>query len=331
MYVVRPDLAHNRIDTKLHIMAYPIWDREYAESMKGRYKSGLLRQKVYHSNSEVFHAGGYTTESGKDVSLPIDDPMLTGTKFYKEEFSVDNVEVRTDKVLTSVVNEDCIIVAKEMLDEGYNPALMNLADAYMACGHYKQGWRAQEESLCRVTTLSRSLFQYFHAKSGKKDRYAQDVNVQVIEKAYPMDINFGGVYSPGVTVFRNAHDHYAFLEEPYKVGIISVAALSFNGKIPEDLQYMNPEGGFTPEGLVIMKNKIRTIYRLALANGHDALVAGAFGCGAFKLPGAVVASLFNEILNEPEFKNKFRKVTFAILAKVKSDARFVPFYELFNR
>lgn len=312
-------------------MAYPKWDREYAESMTGPYKSGQLRQQVYKSNGEVFHAEGYTTESGKNVSMPAEDPMLSGTKFYCEEFSVDNVPTCTDKVLTNVVNKDCLVVAKEMLDEGYNPAVLNLADAYIACGYYKKGLRAQEESICRVSTLSRSLYQYYHAKTGKKDRYAKDVNVEVVQKAYPMDINFGGVYSPGVTVFRNADDHYAFLDEPYKVGIVSVAALSFNEKSGKDLHYQSSDGGFTPEGLTIMKNKIRTIYRLALANGHDSLVAGAFGCGAFRLPGSEVASLFNEILNEPEFQNKFRKITFAILAKIKSDERFLPFYELFNR
>lgn len=312
-------------------MSYPTWDRSYAEGMTGLFKSRVLRQQVYTSNCEVFHAGGYTTESGKDVSLPVDDPMLTGTKFYSEAFSVNDIEVKTDKVLTNTVNRDCIIVAKEMQDEGYNPAVLNLADAYAACGHYKQGWRAQEESLCRATTLSRSLYQYYKATSGKADRYAQEVNVTLIKSAYPMDINFGGVYSPGVTVFRNSADDYAFLEDPYKIGIISVAALSFKEKTGKDLQYQNPEGGFTPEGLAIMKNKIRTIYRIALVNGHDSLVAGAFGCGAFRLPGKDVANLFNEILNEQEFKNKFRKVTFAILAKKKSDERFQPFYDLFNQ
>ena len=311
-------------------MSYPTWDRAHAEEMKGPYKSGQLRMEVYRNNCEVFKNGGYTTESGKDVLMPVDDPMLAGTKFYSEEFSVDNVEVRTDKVQTNVVNQDCVVVAKQMLEEGLNPAVLNLADADTACGHYKQGWRAQEESLCRATTLSRSLYQYYHAKSGKKDRYAKDVNVTVISSSYPMDILFGGVYSPGVTVFRNADDHFAFLEEPYKIGIVSVAALSFKEDTGRDLQYQNQEGGFTPEGLTIMRNKIRTIYRIALANGHDSLVAGAFGCGAFRLPPRDVANLFNEILNETEFKNKFKKVTFAILAKSNSDERFIPFYELFN-
>ena len=176
-------------------MSYPTWDRAHAEEMKGPYKSGQLRMEVYRNNCEVFKNGGYTTESGKDVLMPVDDPMLAGTKFYSEEFSVDNVEVRTDKVQTHVVNQDCVVVAKQMLEEGLNPAVLNLADADTACGHYKQGWRAQEESLCRATTLSRSLYQYYHAKSGKKDRYATDVNVTVISSSYPMDIQFGGIVS----------------------------------------------------------------------------------------------------------------------------------------
>ena len=72
-------------------------------------------------------------------------------------------------------------------------------------------------------------------------------------------------------------------------------------------------------------------YRLALANGHDSLVAGAFGCGAFRLPSETVAALFNEILSETEFRNKFRKITFAILDKDGEDGKFAPFYKLFNR
>jgi uncharacterized protein (TIGR02452 family) len=117
----------------------------------------------------------------------------------------------------------------------------------------------------------------------------------------------------------------------YKVGIISVAALDFNEKHGKNLEYKAEDGGFTDEGLEIMKNKIRTIYRLALANGHDSLVAGAFGCGAFRLPSEMVAALFNEILSETEFRNKFRKITFAILDKDGEDGKFAPFYKLFNR
>lgn len=151
-----------------------------------------------------------------------------------------------------------------MLDRGLNPCVMNLADAYTACGMYKRGSRAQEEGLCRASTLSRSLFQFFKAKSYPKNVYAVEANVEIKFEAYPMDMNFGGIYSPGVTVFRNSEDLYSLSEEPYKVGIVSVAAL------------------------------------------------------------------FDEILKEPEFKNKFKEVVFAILDKDGEKGKFVPFYKMFN-
>ncbi|MBQ1253517.1 MAG: hypothetical protein IIY05_04160, partial [Alistipes sp.] len=57
-------------------MNFPAWDRVYAaeRAQAGPRKGQLLRQDVYKNNSEIFHAGGYTCESGKVVELPIDDP-----------------------------------------------------------------------------------------------------------------------------------------------------------------------------------------------------------------------------------------------------------------
>jgi uncharacterized protein (TIGR02452 family) len=144
-----------------------------------------------------------------------------------------------------------------------------------------------------------------------------------------MDINYGGIYSPNMTVFRNAKDLYSLLEDTYKVGIVSVAALDFNEKHGKNLEYQASKDGFTTEGEEIMRNKIRTIYRIALVNGHDSLVAGAFGCGAFRLPADKVAALFHEILNEAEFKNKFKELVFAILDKDGENGKFAPFYKLF--
>lgn len=311
---------------------FPTWDREYAlqRASAGPRKGQLLRQYVYKSNSEVFHAGGYACESGKVVEIPTNDSMLDNTKVYDTPFDVNNIPTKRKNTIISTINADCLIVAKELLDKGCNPCVMNLANAYVACGMYKRGSRAQEESLCRATTLSRSLFQYFKATSGKADRYAKEANVEIKYFAYPMDLNYGGIYSPNVTVFRNAHDLYSFTEDTYMVGIVSVAALDFNEKHGKNLEYKAKGGGFTAEGEKIMKNKIRTIFRIALTNGHDSLVAGAFGCGAFRLPADKVAHLFHEILNEAEFKNKFVKVIFAILNQDGKDGKFAPFYELFN-
>ena len=93
-------------------------------------------------------------------------------------------------------------------------------------------------------------------------------------------------------------------------------------------------GGFTSEGDAVQLNKIRTIFRIALVNGHDSIVLGAFGCGAFRLPPEAVAEQFARALGEPEFAGRFRIVIFAILeVGGNSDVRkgkFAPFYYLFG-
>ena len=313
----------------------PSWDVKAAKEKgaKGSFAKKAVRVDVFKNNSEIFAAGCYRTDSGKKVRLSgPDDPMLDGTVIYSEEFSPGEGPVYGNGLVTAVENSDCILVARRMLERGLNPALLNLADCYVACGFYPRGSNAQEESLCRSTTLSRSLYQYYDEKR------AGEVSVAFRGKRYPMDYHFGGIYSPGVTVFRDAADNFRLLEEPFKLGIISVAALNFrekNDHKERDLKYRSEDGGFTPEGLQIMKDKIHTIYRIALANGHDSLVLGAFGCGAFRLRADLVAGFFRDILAEDEFRGRFKEVRFAILergraAETGRNGKFAPFYEIFG-
>lgn len=46
-------------------------------------------------------------------------------------------------------------------------------------------------------------------------------------------------------------------------------------------------------------SKMRTIFRIGLYHGHDALVLGAFGCGAFKNPPSQIAGLFKKVMDSP--------------------------------
>lgn len=49
--------------------------------------------------------------------------------------------------------------------------------------------------------------------------------------AYPLDTNFGGIYTPDAIVFRNSvKDLFTLMDKPYKVSFISLAALDFNEK-----------------------------------------------------------------------------------------------------
>ena len=80
----------------------------------------------------------------------------------------------------------------------------------------------------------------------------------------------------------------------------------------EERNYFKEDGYLTSISKEIEKNKIRTIYRIALDNNHDSIVLGAFGCGVYNLKSEEVSKLFKEILEETEFKNKFKVIAFAI-------------------
>lgn len=329
------DISSSENPKVMHNVTIPIWDTQAAanKAAKGSYGQKAVRADVYKSNNEIFAAGCYKTDNATVVQLPgADDPMLEGTTVYSEQFRLGKGPIAAAGTETRVVNEDCLKLAKKMIDEGLNPAVLNLADCYTACGWYPRGSSAQEESISRVTTLSRSLYQYY------TENQAQAVNVPFKGRRYPMDYHFGGIYSPGVTVFRDGADNFRLKENLYKVSIISVAALNFRDREDHparDCQYRAADGGFTPEGLTIMKDKIRTIYRIALVNGHDSIVLGAFGCGAFRLRSDLVAKLFHDILEEDEFFGRFKDVRFAILEHGKAsetgiNGRFAPFYQLFS-
>ena len=304
--------------------------------MGGAYSIARMYKAVYECNRDVFSKWGYTTDDGRIVSLGDKAEFLSGTRVYDKPFVLsDGVFPRFDTE-TDCVNADCAEVARGLIDSGYNPAVLNLASRHHACGGYDSGAGAQEESLCRVSTLSQSLYQYFDPSL----RCVREAEVLPRGNAYPLDINCGGIYSPGVTFFRHGPTKgFEFRCAPFRCGVISVAALNFRENsryVNEELKYKAADGGFTPEGDEVQMNKIRTIFRIALANGHDSIVLGAFGCGAFRLRPELVAEQFSRALDEAEFRNRFRAVIFAIWEPGRTfdplvgSGKFAPFYCLFG-
>lgn len=304
-------------------------DTFFEKASKGTFAAKAARVEVYKNNCEIFQAGAYETVSGKTVELN-PSPMLEGTVVYDNPVDVSRSVALGESPMTGAANVGCLELGRELQLKGFNPVILNLADAYTACGFYERGSNAQEESLCRQSTLSQSLYQYYGSRQSELS------GVPFKGKKYPMDIRCGAIYSPHVTVFRKgSRDGFALMDEPYETAIISCAALDFNERHGKNHEYRAADGGFTDEGREIMLSKIRTIYGVALAAGHDALVLGAFGCGAFRLRPDLVAEFFREVLFEPAFKNRFRAVTFAILEKSGPESgihgKFAPFYRIFGK
>lgn len=280
-------------------------------------KARDVRKNVYKNNFEVFAQWGYITPSGKEIRLSDKAAMLDSTRVYCDSFRVDSVAANLESTKIILNEIGSIEAAKEQIDLGLNPAVLNYADAYHACGMYNSGSNAQEESICRVSTLSQTLYQYYNRLWANK----VGVNLRP-QPAYPMDLNFGGIYSR-VSVFRDGPSAgFEFREQPYDTAIISVAALNLCRERPgkrtitnHEYATENPDDPMTEDGKIVMLNKIRTIYRIALDNGHDSMVLGAWGCGVFKHNPQQIAKMFLTVLSEDEFKNKFKEVCFAVLGE----------------
>ncbi len=300
---------------------------KYNYLYNGRFGHNIARTLLFKRNSEIFNNWDESLLGNKEN-------MLANTKVYKEEFNIHLNNGYT--TITDCVNADCADVALELLNEGYNPAILNLASNVSPGGGYHKGTNAQEECLCQMSTLSQSLYQF----GSIKYKHIRDAKLPNYPDVYPMDINYGGLYSPNITFFRhNESKYYALRDKVFTCPIITVASLSNREKndyTNDERKYFNTDGTLTEDGRKIEANKIRTIYRIALANGHDSIVLGAFGCGVYNLLPSEVSRLFYDILNEPEFKGNFKKIVFAILETQKrgkvvgSLGKFKPFYELFK-
>ncbi len=309
----------------------------YEERMKtimasGRYGMNQARKDVYVQNTDLF----LRWKAGQLPQMGDYQRYLSGTRLYKTAYDVTDLGTAYPTTETGCINADCVDVAQQLMADGYNPAILNLASAGRPGGGYDMGYGAQEESLCQSSNLSLSLYQF---ADPRRLKCVRDCGVPHKQIGYPLDTNYGGIYTPNVTFFRNNKSQYFTIkDQPFSCDVITVAALSFNGRNDfsraMELMYKAADGGFTPAGAEVMRNKIRTIFRMGVEHGKDALVLGAFGCGAYKLPPDAVAALFRQVMDEPEFAGKFRLLVFAILESTRKpnglDGKFAPFYREFG-
>lgn len=119
------------------------------------------------------------------------------------------------------------------------------------------------------------------------------------------------------------------MEEPFCIDVISAASV-YRPELDVTRRHFADK-----EDIATVKDTIRTIYRIGLVNHVQCLILCPLGCGEFKNPPYDVAKFFKEILEEPEFKDKYEAVVFAILGKKsikghKYHGNFIPFFNVFN-
>ena len=298
-------------------------------SRGGDAKRALLA-KVFTHNLDIFRDGAYRTETDRVVTLPVSGAFVEDSEMFSAPIKLknDTIGVRPQWYHFDVLNQDCILVTRDLVEQGYNPALLNMASLYHPGGGVLQGSSAQEEDLCRRSTLAISLYQ-FSLPGGRYGDLADMVGVKRRAERYPMDNTYGGIYSPGITFFRATKDEgYALLDNPFQAAVISVASLNYNPKHGHNS--LDANGNIPEADQPVLKEKIRTILRIGILKGHDSLVLGALGCGAFCTPPAQMARLFHQVLDEEEFQGRFSKIVFAIIDSPSSN-NFKPFLKEFSK
>lgn len=279
------------------------------------------RIDVFENTVASVKKGYYKSPSGENITFVDEDKMIDGTKFYGRKAVVDHASLPKYCTTLKVIDSDCLYAAEDLVRQGFNPCVLNMASFHTPGGGVTRGSSAQEENIFRRTNIFKSLYQF--------NNIGTEYGVKQREERYPLDYNFGGIYTPHVTVFKGGDDvDYKPLEQPFEVGVVSVAAVK------------NPRcenGKLVPWVVDILKNKIRQILDIALENGHDSIVLSAFGCGAYKTPPTEMARLFKEILTSDNYKNAFKVIYFAII-NVKStngehnpQGNFEPFREAFEK
>ncbi|KAG8169335.1 hypothetical protein KVR01_000080 [Diaporthe batatas] len=213
------------------------------------------------------------------------------------------------KTSIKVINNDAFDAAISMMASDFDnpdttnqpptrPAVLNLASDTSPGGGWMNGAMAQEEALCYRSSLSLSLHK----------RY------------YPFG-TLQGIYTRDVVIIRssigNGHkliDANEPVDQLPVVSVLSVAAL----RVPDTVKANGDQRAVfaRKEDRVTTKNKMMLVLRMAASRGHDRLVLGALGCGAFRNPVHEIAECWKEVFEEQEFSGGWwKEVCFAVLDK----------------
>ena len=216
-------------------------------------------------------------------------------KVYPENFS-EEVDVHKSGNI-SVVQGRTLQTALKVHSESPDKkiAVLNFAASQHPGGGVDWGSRAQEESICRSSTLYPSLK---YNETAQKDFYS-----------YHEDGNFGWkatdrcIYSPDIVICKDDNDEIPERLTPdefVKIDVVTCAAPHiFEGvRISDDALF------------ALHVNRAKNILRIAAHNNVDVFIGGAFGCGAFHNPPEIVASTWKEALKV--YNKKFDSIIFAV-------------------
>lgn len=197
-------------------------------------------------------------------------------------------------------------------------AVHNFASASNPGGGVESGASAQEECLCRCSGLYFSL----NTPSMWNGFYTPHRNER--NPIHNDDI----IYTPEVTVFKTDTANPVLMKEQdwYFVNVITCAAPNLREK-PSN-RYNSGDGDNSirvtdEELLAIHEKRLRRILDVAVNEGNDTIILGAFGCGAFKNNPNVVARAAHNVVED--YLRAFRNIEFAVYCKPDDETNYRTF------
>lgn len=201
--------------------------------------------------------------------------------------------------------------AEKYSKEGFKTAVLNFANSFCPGGGVVEGARAQEECLCRISTLYDSIssqemmkkFYYPHVLDGN-DLATDDI-----------------IYTPKVIVFKSDKNFPEMLPEKewFSADVLTCAApcldMGTNSISNEELKNLHYSRG-------------KHIFDVACLNDVEVLILGAFGCGAFSNPPEIVAGVYNELISE--YQKAFKTIEFAIYCGEYESQNYLCFRDILS-
>ena len=191
--------------------------------------------------------------------------------------------------------------------------VLNFANPVHPGGGVRNGSRAQEEDLCRKSSLLLSL----ESKAARKYyEYNESLHTYMGSDAL--------MITPQVEIIRDENGE--LLDDSVIVSVLTCAApMVSRGK----------EGMSEDEYEVMVYNRIMGMLKCVAYLGYKNLVLGAWGCGAFGNDAHVISNLFYKALKDINYNNRgekdlFRRIDFAVLDRTEDQYNFKEFYRNFS-
>ena len=258
------------------------------------------------------------------------DPKLISSirQSTKEQVFISEKESVVIPALEKKINTSIVVSGKRSLEaaehyakQGKKVCVLNFASATNPGGGVINGSSAQEECLCRCTTLypclnTSDMWNSFYTPHRIADN--------------PL-YNNDCIYTPNICVFKSDTNFPEPLknEEWWNVDIITCAAPNLRER-PSNR--MNPNAGSTSAQITsaelekLLTARILRIFEIAVANKAEVLILGAFGCGAFKNPPELVAKVFKNVMQK--FLGYFETIEYAVFHTERELANYEAFAKI---